>query len=341
MPKKKAIYKSASDKAIGLFALLLFRGGWYSLARLSHTLDCSKQTVLRALQTVQQSHYIQLQIRKRGRQHEYSAATPRNVPRVALTPEAIQQLLLCRDLVCHMLPPALEQEVTASIEKTTTLLPQFEARAGALDSFAQAVPRGGIDYAPVADLIDTLFKGMRTRRVCRVTYQAPGKAKPKEYDIGPCRFVAIRDTLYVVARLVPKPGDRAYDDPLVLAAHRFNEVTLTQRTFDPLPESAMPGFEAFGFAFEPPFKVKVRFSPKAAPYVAERTWSRDQRITRRRDGSIDLTFSATNREEVISWVLSFGPEAELLEPEGVRREVGKALSSASLRYALEKQAPNR
>jgi len=62
----------------------------------------------------------------------------------------------------------------------------------------------------------------------------------------------------------------------------------------------------------------VDFIPKAAMYISERIWSRDQKITRHKDGSITLTFTATSRPEVIAWILSFGGEATLCEPKEIQ-----------------------
>ena len=44
-------------------------------------------------------------------------------------------------------------------------------------------------------------------------------------------------------------------------------------------------------------------------------------MTTHRDGGLDLEFTATSRPEVISWVLSFGRDAELLEPVELRKEL--------------------
>lgn len=62
------------------------------------------------------------------------------------------------------------------------------------------------------------------------------------------------------------------------------------------------------------FPVKVFFKPQAACYVSERNWSDDQKVKTQHDGSLEMEFTATSRPEVISWVLGFGREAELLEP---------------------------
>ena len=56
------------------------------------------------------------------------------------------------------------------------------------------------------------------------------------------------------------------------------------------------------------FKVEIEFCGWSARYVAERTWTPDQKIKRIGDDKILLTFTASSEPELISWVLSFGAE---------------------------------
>jgi predicted DNA-binding transcriptional regulator YafY len=67
--------------------------------------------------------------------------------------------------------------------------------------------------------------------------------------------------------------------------------------------------------------------------VSERLWSDDQKIIRHSTGGIILKFSATSRQEVISWVLSFGTQAELIAPEDLRWEFREKLGKMSMTYA--------
>ena len=76
-----------------------------------------------------------------------------------------------------------------------------------------------------------------------------------------------------------------------------------------------------------PFRVKVAFGPAAAAYVSERTWSDDQKLKSLPDGGLTLEFTATSRPEVLSWVLSFRAEAELLEPADIREEMASIVES--------------
>jgi predicted DNA-binding transcriptional regulator YafY len=69
------------------------------------------------------------------------------------------------------------------------------------------------------------------------------------------------------------------------------------------------------------FEVVVEFTGWAAQYAAERTWSPDQKISRIEDEKIRLTFSASSDVELIAWILSFGDEAKVIEPQWVADEI--------------------
>ena len=71
----------------------------------------------------------------------------------------------------------------------------------------------------------------------------------------------------------------------------------------------------FGIIKEETFKVTVEFSGSAKSYILERIWSPDQKIVKKRNGNIQLTFSASYEPETIAWILSFGKSAKLIKPQ--------------------------
>jgi predicted DNA-binding transcriptional regulator YafY len=74
-------------------------------------------------------------------------------------------------------------------------------------------------------------------------------------------------------------------------------------------------------------KVKIRFTGWAARYISEREWHPTQKLEETEDGSVELTMKLGWLEEVCSWVLSFGPNAEALEPEELREMVAERLQT--------------
>ena len=71
--------------------------------------------------------------------------------------------------------------------------------------------------------------------------------------------------------------------------------------------------------------VVVKFLPAAARYVQESTWHQSQVLTRQRDGSLLARFRLSSTVEIKSWVLSFGANAVVLEPEALRAEIAAEL----------------
>lgn len=117
---------------------------------------------------------------------------------------------------------------------------------------------------------------------------------------------------------------------MLLAVQRIRDVTLLRptHTFRTPSEETV----TFGLIKGEPFQVRTRFIEIAATYARERTWSNDQTIETCDDGSIILAFTATSPEEVLSWVLSFGESAELLEPEDLREELARQSAVLAERY---------
>jgi predicted DNA-binding transcriptional regulator YafY len=71
----------------------------------------------------------------------------------------------------------------------------------------------------------------------------------------------------------------------------------------------------------PPQTVRLRFAPPAARYVREKTWHPTQQIDEREDGGLILTMRVNHLAEVKRWVMSFGAECEVLEPEELQLQI--------------------
>jgi predicted DNA-binding transcriptional regulator YafY len=84
-----------------------------------------------------------------------------------------------------------------------------------------------------------------------------------------------------------------------------------------------------------PFTVKARLSGKPAFYVSERILSPDQNITWLNDDTMEISFTAQSKDEVLSWSMAFGAKAQILEPLWLRDEIKKELTEAAIIYSEE------
>ena len=89
---------------------------------------------------------------------------------------------------------------------------------------------------------------------------------------------------------------------------------------------------AFGLIKGPPAAVCVFFTEKVARYVTRRQWHPSQKV-RKVAGGIELRLMVKGTVELASWVLSFGDQAEVRAPAGLRASVRAELARALDRYA--------
>ena len=67
------------------------------------------------------------------------------------------------------------------------------------------------------------------------------------------------------------------------------------------------------------YTVKVRISLGWARWVGEKIWHESQKETRLADGGLDITFRVAGLDEIKRWILSFGPEAQVLDPSRLKQ----------------------
>jgi len=80
------------------------------------------------------------------------------------------------------------------------------------------------------------------------------------------------------------------------------------------------------------YTVKVRISPAWARWVGEKIWHESQKITKLPDGSLEITFRVAGLDEIKRWILSFGPECQVLAPEKLKGKVRRDLYRALAQY---------
>lgn len=319
-----------SQRVLGLYSLLLLSGKAYSLTQLAEMFGCTKQTVLRMADQVEAFCGMNLERTIHKGQRMYRIRAPGKRPHVALSPEDIQQLLLCRDLVMHLLPKGTVQHLFEVISRTTVLLPDFDDREFALESFSTAKFKGVIDYTPHQTTIETLMQAIREGLTCRLRYQPAGKPEGRRH-FAPLKLLAYREALYVLGFKLEKKGPPGPEHARTLAVHRIRSVELLDQALpENLPDTAEPGL--FGFKMSETFRVKVKFEPCVADYVSERRWSEDQKLIRQKNGKVVLEFSAQSEPEVVSWILSFGNAAELVAPKSLRLRLQSEVSALHERY---------
>lgn len=218
----------------------------------------------------------------------------------------------------------------------------------ALERLAQGqAPRGEkpLIYTPLVDeypkgLFERAARAIRERRTCRVTYRN-ARGQVKTYLFDPYVFIARDPHLYLVG--ANHNSRRAGHNPILdLRLDQILELTLTQDRFpDPrfdVAAYAQSRFRAFAGEGEAQ-RVRVRFSPEKAGYIRRTRRHPTQRVEDLGDGSVIWEVRVPLSEDLVHFIASYGPHAQVLEPEALRERVvawarGSLLANGALEAPL-------
>lgn len=310
-------------KMLSLYMLLLFSdGGKWSLTNLSKRLNCSKRVVLRLVEQMELLANCGIVKTKEDRQVFFHIERRGGVPDVSLDPVSLDNLILCRDFVWHLLPADVRGSLEGTLTQVAAMIPDMGLDDGGHgQSVAARKLKGQVDYSRLEGQFATLTKAIRLKRVCEIEYKRSLTEDDRRFLFAPYELVVLQETIYVQGWLLER---RHGDYPTNLALHRITKAELTDRGYLDQPRP-LPSDENFGLMRDEPFEAVVHFGPGAALYVSERVWSGRQSVKVLDDGGIELTLTVNNGPELKSWVLGFGREATLLSPEWLRREMAEEL----------------
>ena len=308
---------TTAEKALKLYQKLLLDGRRHYQKDLASWLNCSPQTVIRLIADIESVAGACLisGIDRRRRWYQIRSVS-RN--RLGLDFEELRYLAICRDLAEPYLPEEVKDRVDHSIFNFSMLMADqaYAEREKAQKKQLAYCAKGWINYSPFLGFLEKLVEAIDSKKICLVSYKAPGSEAAREHRFVPKRLVAMNNALYALGADVTKDFKRI-KFLISLAVHRIRDITLTDRQADfKIPAANL---DMFGLPWHEPQKFRVKFrAGKAADYVEEREWSIIQKKIRDDNGDLILEMVSRSRPEVEAWARSFGEYAEILSVEDAR-----------------------
>ncbi len=328
MPKKINPDGRAHENILALYSYMLANTQPISLTALSEKFKVSKPTMSRYLDALESSNYGKVNCETIAKENFYSLDRPKNLPKISLSVEGLQQLALCRDFMKHLLPYAEQRNLDAVLNLATAYLPDGDEIV--LPEVATCFTRGKINYEPFQYSFKKILTAVKNNLVCELSYK--GTNKEKSYKFAPKKVVAIGEAIHIKGWTVTDDLQQKYDAPLNIILHRVIDVVLTDFSSNHLPEVKQLDNGYFGYINEEEFEVKIQIKGYPVTYVAERIWSSKQHIEHNDDGSITLTMMAQSVWELRTWVLSFAENAKVISPEWFKNEVATSIKKLSEVY---------
>ena len=192
---------------------------------------------------------------------------------------------------------------------------------------------GGEKYAAKAFIVDDLTGAIERCCMTDLVYQSENATEPASRTVYPLGWVIHHDSLYLVAHAPDHGQQRLYK------LDRMESVKVDVLQFQRPPNFSTSHFLAGSFGVyrgsdgQPPVSVRIKFLPAVARAIGEKQFHPSQQLTRERDGSVTARFELTATPELKSWLLSWGANALVLEPQTLADEIRAEAAALSRLYA--------
>jgi proteasome accessory factor C len=255
-----------------------------------------------------------------------TALSPHFQRPMRLTPAELCALELGLEVLRATRPPDEHPSIDRAIERLQKVLAGLpdgaRGAAGRSRGGSGRRSRSPLRHAALASPGDlahlaTLRKAIAERRKVRLCYRSGAASQPSERMVHPCSLVFSAGVWYVIAYCEQRRGLRFF------RLDRIEGVERTDTPFDPPPEEAIQALCESKRAFyaPSPAMMTVRYSPRIARWIAEREGK-----PLAPDGSLTMEHPLADLHWAMRHVLQYGPDAEVLAPEHLRRAIAERLT---------------
>lgn len=179
---------------------------------------------------------------------------------------------------------------------------------------------------------DLLAGAICDNRRVQILHVPPGEKNGTERKVDPYYLVNHKGEWYLSSFCHTRNSIRTF------AVSRIKKAVLMPETFVMPADMTMDKMfgDRFGIIWKPDFhKVRIHFTSKIAPYIRERQWHPRQVLKPRKDGGLILEFTTNHLNEVLDWILSWGPDAKVFAPSILVNKVRESLRCANHLYSCE------
>ena len=177
-----------------------------------------------------------------------------------------------------------------------------------------------------AAILEALFEN----RQCAVEYQQLWRDEPARWTLHPLAYLHRGPAFYLLCTI------DEYADVRQLAVHRMRSATvLDQKASKPAGfnvDREVERNQGMGGSGEP-LRLVARFWKRAGLHLLETRLAADQVVGDEDDDHFRLTATVDDTAQLRWWLLSFGSKVEVLEPVGLREEMGNQAYWMNRMYA--------
>lgn len=249
--------------------------------------------------------------------------------------EALALSVLASQLAGQRQFPLMQEAWQAVIKIRSQLPAALREEVGTADGTVRVQAARVSPQENCAAYFETFRKAIAGTRIVRCVYDSE-KSGRQTFRFHPYSLFFSQRAWYVIGHSELRKSERS------LKLNRLREVVATDVPF--MPPDSWSLEKSLGNAWRmirgnKRYKVVIRFDREFGRSMADTLWHPTQTLTWQNDGGCLFTCEVDGLDEIIWWVLGYGPHAEVIEPMDLRERVQTLATKMSDLYTSRKLEP--
>jgi len=309
---------------------LLESGKPRSFVELQKSLGVSRATLKRDLEYMRSRFNAPIEYDRDSNGYRFgrSRSGPRyELPGVWFTAEELHALFTMQHLLENLQPGLLSPHIKPLQARLSAILGSGDHAEAEVAKRVRVLHLAAREMNP--EHFGVVAQAVLKRRRLRISHYNRMEDRNTEREISPQRLVHYRDNWYVDAYCHLREALRSFSVDAMQGAEML-EARAKEIGKAELDEYLKSGYGIF--SGKDVTWAKLRFSPKAARWVAKQSWHGKQRGALQKDGSYLLELPYADDRELLMDILRHGADVEVLEPSSLRKRTAEALAEAAKAY---------
>ncbi|MGA7875978.1 MAG: transcriptional regulator [Desulfoferrobacter sp.] len=300
-----------------------------SAAQIAEQLECHQRTIYRDLQALQAAGFPIYTEREDGKSLWRLLENARRPIPLPLSLPELMAIHFSRDMLKVFTGTPFYDSLESLFHKVQATLPEESKTflASIEHTFHFGIkPRK--NYGAFKEIIERVTDAVVKRKSIEVLYYTMSRKQESLRKIDPYRVWFFNGTFYLIGFCHMRAEVR------VFVLDRIKALNETLDSFEVSADFQFDKFVrwSFGVFQGKPLRVKVWFSPDVAGYIEENIWHGDQKIRQQEDGAVVFEAQVAGAEEIKHWIMGWGANAVVLEPEALRDEIKQEAERVLQRY---------
>ncbi len=284
--------------------------------RLADTLGVDKGTIQRDIDLLRE---MGIQIVARGR-NGYEMNSDFFLPALNLDFEESLALITAASVYKANEGQQTKDALDNAIAKIAIGLPKSTQRV-----LRQIAPQIDIPNSQVSELDEiqshreTLYEAIRQRLKVTMTYDSFSSAKRTRHRVSPYAVIFRKHAWYVIGH------SETRGRVLTFRINRIHHLSISHSPYT-IPDdfSVQKHLEkSWDVMLGVETRVVIKFAPRISPLIREVRWHPTQKLHTMPDGTLIFEVTVAGLREIAWWVMTWGDEAEVLEPKELRERVAE------------------